>query len=309
MSPVDEALEQPGGVVTATPPATVGLDSQAAPPPEETPAPAVATPPEPETPVEDAAPSEADDAVPTEEEKPVAPAWASYTTTDEVLGHEDFAVSLKEREATGYERGKAENQRVQGQLHKNQNQVQALDGKVAAFNTSWLGIMETAKAGQAGIDMEQVLKLRTENKEMFESLSNYRQEVGRWEGIDAFVSSIATAVESEELGQEFTERANQVKTGAIEDDTTFYTDIMAAATKAKMKPLENELVELKAKVGRLEEEKKTLTRQSGEPPPGTPSGAGAGKGLYGNLAEARTAHANGKIDNAEMRKAKLAYRS
>ncbi len=288
-----------------TPPATEGLASQAAPPPEETPAPAAEKPPESETPPEAAAPSESEESVPTEE----PPSWAGFKTTDEVLGHEDFAVSLKEREDTGYERGKGENQRVQGYLHKQQNLVQSLTGKVEAFNTSWLGIMETAKAGQAGIDMEQVLKLRTENAPMFEALSSYKQEVGRWEGIEAFVASIASAVESEDLEKEFSARATQVKTGVLEDDTNFYTDIMAAATKAKMKPLENELVELKAKVGRLEEEKKTLTRQSGEPPPGTPSGGGAGKGLYGNLAEARTAHANGTIDNAEMRKAKLAYRS
>lgn len=291
--------------LTETPPATEGLASQAAPPPEETPAPAAEKPPEPDTPSEAAAPSETEESVPTEE----SPSWAAFKTADEVLAHEDFAVNLKEREDTGYERGKAENQRVQGYLHKQQNLVQSLTGKVDSFNTSWLGIMETAKAGQAGIDMEQVLKLRTDNKEMFESLSNYKQEIGRWEGIESFVSSIATAVESEELGQKFSERANQVKTGAIEDDTTFYTDIMAAATKAKMKPLENELVELRAKVDRLEEEKKTLTRQSADPPPGTPSGGGAGTGLYNSLESARTAHANGKIDNAEMRKAKLTYRS
>ena len=75
-----------------------------------------------------------------------------------------------------------------------------------------------------------------------------------------------------------------------------------------MKPLQDELVEAKAKIGRLESELKTTVRQGAEPPPETASG-GTGKGLYNNLTTARAAHADGKIDNDEMRRAKLTYRS
>ena len=128
----DEVLEQLGGVATETPPATDGLGSQAAPPSEETPAPAAEKPPESETPSEAAAPSETETPVSTEE-KPELPSWAAFKTTEEVLTHEDFAVGLKEREDTGYERGRAENRRLQGYLHTQQNTLKSIDEKASVF--------------------------------------------------------------------------------------------------------------------------------------------------------------------------------
>lgn len=262
-----EEKETPGG--SETPSATDGLGSQAAPPSEETPTPAPEKAPESETPPKDAAPSESETPAP---EKTEPPAWSSFTTADEVLAHEDFSVALKDKEESGYKRGKDENQRVQGQLHAQQNQAKSLETKVEAFNTSWLSVMEAAKLDTNGIDMQQLLALRTEHKDMFESLSNYKQEMGRWEGIENFVAGVADALDSEEFKAEFDNRISQVKTGAVTEDTAFYKDLMSAAAKVKIKPLEDELVEAKAKIGRLEGEMKTLARQGEDPPPETASG-------------------------------------
>lgn len=277
----DEVLEQLGGVATETPPATDGLGSQAAPPSEETPIPAASEetkPPESETPPEAAAPSESEESAPTEE-KPEAPAWAAFTTTDEVLNHESFAVAKKDLEETGYNRGRDENRRLQGYLHTQQNTLKAIDTKAQGFIDGWNGLIAAAKDSQSGIDMEQLRTLRSENAEMFQSLSGFHQESAKWEGIGSVVANIAQAVGSEEIGKEFGERVGQVRTGVINEDPTFYDDLATELARAKMKPLQDELVELKAKVARLEGENKSITRNAEKnPPPGTPTGAGDSKG-------------------------------
>ena len=294
----DEVLEQLGGVATETPPATDGLGSQAAPPPEETPAPAVETPPESETPPEAAAPSETEEPVSTEEKPPT---WAGFKTADEVLAHEDFAVSLKEREDTGYERGRSENRRLQGYLHTQQNTLKAIDEKGETFKAGWQALVEAAKSDQNGVNMEQLRSIRAESKEMFDSLSGFHQEAAKWDGIGSVVAGIAQATESDDLGKEFGERIGQVRTGVLEEDATFFDDLTTEIARAKMKPLQDELVEAKAKIGRLEGELKTAIRQEVEPPPETPSGAGNSKGGESAILQSSTAGAKEKADAYERK--------
>lgn len=290
----DEVLEQLGGV--ETPPATDGLGSQAAPPSEEPPAPAAEKPPESETPPETAAPSEPETPAPEE-----PPAWASFKTTEEVLGHESFAVAKKELEDTGYERGRSENRRLQGYLHSQQNTLRAIDEKAERFSQGWSALVEAAKGSDSGIDVEQLRAIRAESKDMFESLSGFHQEAAKWDGIGSVIAGIAQALESEEFGKEYGERIGQVRTGVLQEDTAFYDDLASEIAKAKMKPLENELVEAKAKIGRLEEEKNTLTRQEKEPPPETASGAGDNKGGESAILASTTATAKEKNEAYERK--------
>ena len=291
----DPVLEQLGGVATETPPATDGLGSQAAPPSEETPAPAAEKPPESDTPSEAAAPSETETPVSTEE-KPELPSWAAFKTTEEVLTHEDFAVGLKEREDTGYERGRAENRRLQGYLHTQQNTLKSIDEKASVFAAGWKELIAESKSDQNGVNMEQLRTIRAESKDMFESLSGFHQEAAKWDGIGSVVAGIAEATDSEELGKEFGERVGQVRTGVLEEDASFYSDLTTEIAKAKVKPLQDELVEAKAKIGRLESELKTAVRQEAEPPPETPSGAGDAKGGESAILSSSTANAGEKAE-------------
>ena len=298
----DEVLEQLGGVATETPPATDGLGSQPAPPLESAPAPAAEKPLEQEAPPEAAAASESEESVSTEEKTEEPPSWAKFKTTDEVLNHEDFAVAKKGLEDTGYERGKSENRRLQSYLHTQQNLLKSIDDKAQSFQSAWQSLVDSGKSDVSGVSMDQVREINREYKPMFEALSGAHQDAARWDGIGSVIASLADAAKSEELGKEFAERVGQVRTGVIEEDASFYADLATALASSKTKPLENELVEAKAKIKRLQEEAKTLTRQGEEPPPGTPSGGSAGLSAYPkDEQEARNWHATGKWDNKQMR--------
>ena len=294
----NEVLEQLGGVATETPTAPDGLSATAAPPtpPEE------ALAPKPET-VEEPPPDSAEvDASATEvgepasEAKPELPAWASFTSTEEVLKHESFAVAKKELEDSGYERGKAENRQLQGYLRQQQNTLKSIDEKGEAFKSAWQTLVDSAKSDVSGVSLEQLREINREYKPMFEALSGAHQDGARWDGIGKVIAGLADAAKSETLGKEFAERVGQVRTGIIEEDPLFYADLATALTSSAMKPLENELVEANAKIGRLEEEMKTLTRQEKAPPPETASGGGSSKGGESAVLSSATSSAQEKSE-------------
>lgn len=293
----NEVLEQLGGVSTEETPATDGLGSEAAPSLEEIPEPAAEEPQVEEATSEAATPTEPEtDAPETSEE---TPAWAQYKTVDEVLNHESFAVAKKELEDKGYERGRGETRRLQGYLHTQQNTLKAIDEKAQSFVDGWNRLVEAGRNGN--LDTETLRDLKKEHGDMFESLTGFRQDASRWDGIGSVVAGIAEATQSEELGKEFGERIGQVRTGVLDKDETFFDDLATEIAKAKMKPLENELVEAKAKIGRLEEEIKTLSRQEKAPPPETPSGSADNKGGESAVLSSSSAGQKEKSDAFERK--------
>lgn len=209
---------------------------------------------------------------------PEPPAWAKAESLDALFAHEEVLPGLNQRLDTArveaQEEGRKDAQRrMQPLLNQQHEQLQAIDGKVNQFVTSWNKLVR-ASPDKGGLERADVENLLEDHRDTFAALSGQHQELGKWAGANGLIHEIGQAIKSNELTTEFQGRLSQLQRGL--SDATLFEDLAKAIASEVTKPLKAELEEAKATVTRLETEARTADR-NGQRPPAEPAGA-PGKG-------------------------------
>lgn len=249
-------------------------------------------------PGEEVTPPKADEpgAEPPKEEPPPAPPWATTDNVEALFEHEAVAPKFQERVDGAREEGQSDAQRrMQPLLQKQQESLQAIDGRLDKFVSGWNRMV---KAGT--MERDQIEELLDEHKDTFAALGGTHQELGRWAGANSLVYELAQALKSQEFTSEFQPRLAQLQRGLA--DPTLFEDMVKQIAKEATKPVKEQLAEATAKIERLETEARQAGRDTTKPPAEPPGkAAGGGLGQPRDEAEARTWHATGKWTSRQMR--------